>query len=219
MKHLARFLTGLLATAIIAPYAAAHFKLLEPPSAIVERDNGDPQKMAPCGGNSANPTRGTPADMGTPSNIVTKVRGGTKLHLKVQETVYHPGHYRVALAVNSREELPKDPEVTTRESARGPQSVSAVIQNPVRPPVLADGLWPHSTRPSGAMPPWETDIDLPNINCEKCTLQIIQFMSEHGLNRDGDYSYHHCADLQITADPAKPLDTRWGAAPARGGTR
>lgn len=218
MKHLARFLTLLLATATLAPFAVGHFKLIEPPSAIVERDNGDPQKMAPCGGNSANSARGTPADLGTPSNIVTKVRGGTKLHLKVQETIYHPGHYRVALAVNSRSELPKDPEVTTKDSARGPQSVSAVIQNPVQPPILADGLWPHSTRPAGAMPPWETDVDLPNINCEKCTLQIIQFMAEHGLNRDGDYSYHHCADLQITADPAKPLDARWGA-PARGGAR
>jgi hypothetical protein len=156
--------------------------------------------------------------MGMPSNIVTKVQGGSKLHLKVQETVFHPGHYRIALAAN-RSDLPKDPEVTTRESARGPQSVSAVIQNPVRPPLLADGLWPHTTRPTGTMPPWEADIDIPNINCEKCTLQIIQFMAEHGLNRDGDYSYHHCADLQITADPAKPLATGWTAAPARGGTR
>ena len=219
MKHLARFLAALLVLATMAPFTNAHFKLLEPTSAIVERDNGDPQKMAPCGGNSANAARGTAADLGTPSNIVTKVRGGTKMHLKVQETVYHPGHYRVALAVNSRSELPKDPEVTTVDSARGPQSVSAVIQNPVRPPLLADGLWAHSTRPTGALPPWETDIDIPNINCEKCTLQIIQFMAEHGLNRDGDYSYHHCADLQITADPAKPLDTRWAAPPARGGGR
>ncbi len=28
------------------------------------------------------------------------------LHVKVQETVYHPGHYRIALAVNSPTELP-----------------------------------------------------------------------------------------------------------------
>jgi hypothetical protein len=211
MKHFSRLLTVVLLFAIFAPSSKGHFKLLEPPSALVEADNGDPQKMAPCGGTSAN--------AGTPSNIVTSVRGGTKLHLKVQETVYHPGHYRVALAVNSRAELPKDPEVTTRESARGPQSVSAVIQNPVRPPLLADGLWAHNTRPTPPAPPYEADIDIPNINCEKCTLQIIQFMAEHGLNRDGDFSYHHCADLKITADPAKPLDTRWSAAPARGGAR
>jgi hypothetical protein len=41
----------------------------------------------------------------------------------------------------------------------------------------------------------EADIRLPNINCEKCTLQIIFWMGEHALNRDGDYSYHHCANL------------------------
>ena len=110
MKHLARFLTLLLATATLAPFAVGHFKLIEPPSAIVERDNGDPQKMAPCGGNSANAARGTPADLGTPSNIVTKVRGGTKLHLKVQETIYHPGHYRVALAVNRVRNFPRIPK-------------------------------------------------------------------------------------------------------------
>jgi hypothetical protein len=208
MNHLVRFLAVILLALATAPLTVAHFKLVEPPSALVEDDRGDPQKMAPCGGISAN--------AGTPSNIVTKVRGGSKLHVKVQETIFHPGHYRIALAVNSRAELPKDPEVTTKDSTRGPQSVSAVIQNPVRPPILADGLWAHTTRPAAA---FETDIDLPNINCEKCTLQIIQFMAEHGLNRDGDFSYHHCADLQITADPAKPLDTRWTAAPARGGGR
>jgi hypothetical protein len=59
---------------------------------------------------------------------------------------------------------------------------------------------------------WETDIDIPNISCPKCTLQIIQFMAQHGLNADGDFSYHHCADLEITADPTKPLATGWPAA-------
>ena len=209
MRHSAGFLALLLVTTMFSPSAVAHFKLLEPPSWLVENDLGDPQKMAPCGGTSAN--------AGTPSNIVTRIRGGSKLHLKVQETVFHPGHYRVALAVNSRADLPKDPEVTTRESARGPWSVSAVIQNPVQPPILADGLWPHTTRPTA---PFETDIDIPNITCEKCTLQIIQFMAEHGLNRDGDFSYHHCADLQITADPAKPIDARWTTVSAgRGNAR
>ena len=38
--------------------------------------------------------------------IVGKAVGGQKLRVRVQETVYHPGHYRVALAVNSRDELP-----------------------------------------------------------------------------------------------------------------
>jgi hypothetical protein len=184
--------------AVLQLHALAHFTLLEPSSWLVENKLGDPQKMAPCGGTSA--------DAGKPSEVVGKATGGQKLKVKVLETVYHPGHYRIALAVNSRSELPPDPDVVTKDSERGPRSVSATIQNPVKPPVLVDGLWAHTARMTD---PFETEIELPNINCKKCTLQIIQFMAEHGKNPDGDYSYHHCAELQITADKAKPVDSRW----------
>ena len=200
MRHAVALLLVLLGLALAMPLAEAHFKLLSPQSWIVENDLGDPQKAGPCGGTSAN--------AGTPSNAVNKVQGGQKLHLKLQETVFHPGHYRVALAA-SRAELPQDPETATRESARGPQSISAVIDKAPKAPVLADGLFVHTAKASDA---FETDIDIPNINCAKCTLQIVEFMAEHGLNRDGGYFYHHCADLQITADPAKPIDKRWPAA-------
>ncbi len=57
----------------------------------------------------------------------------------------------------------------------------------------------------------EADVEIPNINCAKCTLQVIEFMAAHGRNKDGDYSYHHCADLQIRANPDKPIDTRFPA--------
>ena len=33
----------------------------------------------------------------------------------------------------------------------------------------------------------------------------------HGRNKDGDYTYHHCAELQIRANPNKPIDTRFPA--------
>lgn len=204
MKPCARLLLVLAGFAIaMQPATYAHFRLLEPASWIVENERGDPQKAGPCGG--------TNADWGKPSYVIGKAMGGSKIHLKIQETVYHPGHYRVALAVNSPNELPLDPQTTTRDSEKGPWSVSAVIQNPPQIPVLADGLFVHSTRPTGTMDPWETDVQLPNISCRKCTLQVIQFMAEHALNNPGGYSYHHCADLQITADPSKPRDTGWPA--------
>ena len=128
------------------------------------------------------------------------------LHIKVKETIYHPGHYRVALAVKDRTELPADPEPVTREGPRGPISVSGKIDPAPKAPVLVDGLFIHKERPQTE---WEADVKLPNINCEKCTVQIIQFMEEHGLNRDGDFTYHHCADLKITANPALPIDAGW----------
>jgi hypothetical protein len=186
------------ALALLAPFAGAHFKLLEPQSWLVENNLGDPQKLGPCGGTSAN--------SGTPSNAVTKVTGGQKLHIKVQETVFHPGHYRIALAVNSPDELPPDPEAVTRPSEKGPWSVSAPIASPVKIPVLADGLWVHTSKVTD---PFETDVTLPNIRCDHCTLQITQFMAEHGYNKDGGYYYHHCAVLQITPDPSKPIDKGW----------
>jgi len=206
MKRFMGFALAIAGTTLVPQYMSAHFRLLAPDSAIEEINLGDPQKIGPCGGTSAN-AKG-PANPGTPTGAITKVTGGQKLHIKVQETVYHPGHYRISLAVNSRAELPADPEVVTRDDAKGPQSVSAAIMSTLKPPVLVDGLWAHNTRESAANP-WETDITLPNINCAKCTLQIIQFMAEHGRNKDGDFSYHHCADLSITADASKPVDRTW----------
>lgn len=199
-----RWLFLVAASAMAAqPAISAHFKLLEPASWLIEDQRGDPQKAGPCGGSNT--------DWGKPSYAIGKAMGGSKLHIKVQETIYHPGHYRVALAVNSPTELPLDPQVTTRDSERGPWSVSAAIQNPTQAPILADGLFVHSERPTGQMAPFETDVTLPNISCKKCTLQVVQFMAEHGFNNPGGYSYHHCADLQITRDPAKPVTMGWPA--------
>jgi hypothetical protein len=185
-----------------APAPAPHFRLIEPVSWIVEDQRGDPQKAGPCGGTNTN--------WGTPSYVINEARGGSMLHLKVEETIYHPGHYRVALAVNSPLELPPDPETQTVETERGPRSVSATIQDPPQIPVLVDGLWAHDTRPTGPQT-FEADIRLPNIDCEDCILQIVQWMADHAFNNPGGYTYHHCAHIQITADPSQPLDTGWPA--------
>ena len=189
------------AVVMAAPFAMAHFHLLEPQGWLVESNLGDPQKLGPCGGTTAN--------AGMPTGIVNKVTGGSKLHIKLQETVFHPGHYRIALAVNSRDELPADPMTVTRDGDKGPQSVSASIANPPKIPVLADGLFAHTMKSAD---PFETDVQIPNISCPKCTLQIVEFMAEHGYNKDGGYFYHHCAEMQITLDAAKPMDRGWPAA-------
>lgn len=187
-----------LSMVFLVPRANAHFKLVEPAPWITDNGLGDPQKLGPCGGTSQDP--------GTPTNIVTKVQGGSTLHIKIQETVFHPGFYRIALAVNSRSELPPDPQPVTVPTDNGPRSVAGTIHFPPQIPILADGIFQHTAK---ATAPWETDIQLPNITCVKCTLQLIEFMAEHRLNKDGDYTYHHCADLQITADPSKPVDEAW----------
>ena len=195
------------AIACLGGVVDAHFALISPAASMVQNRLGDPQKIGPCGGVSANPGRGTPANPGVPSGAVTNVKGGTSLHLLVNETIFHPGHYRVALA-RTAAELPKDPVVTTKQTEQGVRSESAEIQNPPVAPILADGLFVHTERPTAN---WEADIEIPNVTCMGCVMQVIQVMFNHpGVAVDGGFSYHHCAVLNITADPTKPVDTRWG---------
>jgi len=176
----------------------AHFILQAPASWVVENQLGDPQKAGPCGGSTTQ----------TLTNAITSVRGGDSIHIKVQETIYHPGFFRVALSVLDRKELPADPEETVRKNARGADiSVSGKIESAPQPPVLADGLFLHHTNVRNQV--FEADVKLPNINCAKCSLQVIQFMEEHGVNAEGRFTYHHCADLKITANPDMPIDKRW----------
>lgn len=199
LTHLVAASAAVCALAIPAA-AAAHFILLSPASAIKENRLGDPQKAFPCGTNDTIKAEA--------SGAVTELQGGELMKLQVRETIYHPGHYRVALAVNSLSELPPDPETVTRQGARGPISVSAKIDPKPKAPVLADGLFIHTAKPPGDGT-LETYVKVPNINCTGCTIQVGQWMAEHGPNVPGDYTYHHCATVNIKASKHMPIDKSW----------
>jgi hypothetical protein len=114
---------------------------------------------------------------------------------------------RIALAVKDRAELPADPEDTTKDVNGKPWSDKGKVDPNPKPPVLVDGLWDHHTRVPGQE--FDTYVKIPNINCDHCSLQVIQFMENHPVNPDGRFTYHHCADLKITANPRIPIDTAW----------
>jgi hypothetical protein len=188
---------AIIALTLTSAAAHAHFKLDAPASWIAQDDKGDPQKMAPCGG--------TMGDGGTRTGAVTDVKGGAMMPLVVTETVFHPGHYRVALArrINL---LPGDPEAVLKQTERGMVSDHGVIDANPKAPVLADGLWPSKQRRNS---PLETTVHIPNIDCQGCVLQVIQFMENHPGVREGGYSYHHCAIVNIKADAAFPAESGW----------
>src|SRR5690606_3785661 len=66
----------------------AHFRLVSPEAATVQNAVGDPQKAPPCGGGT---------DF---TGAVTAFRPGETITITIDETVFHPGHYRVVLAVD-----------------------------------------------------------------------------------------------------------------------
>ena len=141
-----------------------------------------------------------------PSNMITTFKAGETITIAIDETVTHPGHYRVALAEEDMMDLPAPPEVTKGSTACG----SAAIMDPPVYPVLADGELQHEKAFSG---PQSFMVKLPDdVTCEKCVLQVIEFMSNHGLNNPGGCFYHHCANIKITADGAGGSGGGGGAA-------
>ena len=105
---------GCVLLAVLVAPGVAHFRLLEPASWLQESELGDPQWAPPCGGTSTDP--------GKPTGAITNIRGGDKLHIRIREMAFHPGFYRVALAVNSRDNshrIPK-PEPKQAPTVHGP---------------------------------------------------------------------------------------------------
>ena len=167
------------AALVFAPVRThAHFVLVTPDAWMSQDAFGLPEKVGPCGDEGG----------GTPTGKVTVFRPGQTISVTIDEVVTHPGHYRVALAVNDRSELPPEPKVTP--TGNDP-CASAAIQSPPIFPILADNLLPH-TQAFGA--PQTFTVTLPtNVTCTKCTLQVLEFMSNHGA----PCFYHHCADISI----------------------
>ena len=159
----------------------AHFILLTPDSWMSQNALGSPQKLGPCGDEGG----------GTPTGSVTAYHPGETIAVTIDEVIMHPGHYRVALAVHDRSELPEDPEVTPKD---GDPCGSAAIQRPAVFPVLADGVLPHTR----AFPEAQTfSVTLPaDVTCARCTLQVVEYMSNH----PAPCFYHHCADISIRDD-------------------
>jgi hypothetical protein len=175
----------ILAILLSSGRARAHF-ILQAPACYSQQDTlGLPQKSAPCG----------QADTGSPvmtTGAVTHFQPGDTITVTIDEVIAHPGHYRVALAADQAS-LPADPVVTAGTMACG----TAAVENSPTLPILADGLLDHTAAFSS---PQSVQVKLPaGMTCTKCTLQIVEFMSDHGLNPQGGCFYHHCADISIGA--------------------
>jgi hypothetical protein len=186
--------------------AQAHFNLMSPTPSAVPPETVGGKGAPPCG-----------PDTDFPTSTTTPVMGGHTLHLDVKETVYHPGWYRIALGVNGRSDVPPDPNVygdaamTMKLDPTIPNkqaSVTSDKQVPAKFPVLAADVWDHTKM---ATMDFVMDLPIPNFDCPKCVLQIEEFMAQHAANPGGGFYYHHCANINITADHTMPLFVPPGA--------
>lgn len=169
--------------ALLASPAEAHFVLKTPAAWTTQDGLGLPEKAPPCGDPTVEAT-------GSVTGTITALHPGETVTITIDEVIFHPGHYRIALATD-RSLLPAEPPVTAGSTPCG----SVPVQSPPVFPVLADGLFEHTAAFSG---PQTTQVTIPSdVTCTKCTLQVIEFMSDHPLNNPGGCFYHHCADVSI----------------------
>jgi hypothetical protein len=177
---------------LLSSTASAHFDILTPPPASKAKSG---KGETPCG----------PA---LDSGVVTSVQGGHEIDLSVDETVNHGGFYRVALSLGDMNALPADNTVYDKaNNVLMPSSTAmsdhADYEMTPKFPVLADHLFAHEQ--SAAATKYMDKVMLPNVTCDKCILQVIEFMAPHGSNgAKAGFFYHNCANLKITADPALP---------------
>lgn len=157
---------ALVLAVVLAPAtAAAHIHLTAPTTRTTS------QKVGPCGATGS--VRGA---------NVTVLEPGSMLTVTWDETINHPGHYRISF----------DPD---GQDFTVPLSFTDTTQTEN---VLVDSI---ADRAGGA---YTQVVQLPNMACENCTLQLIQMMTDKPPYGDGNDIYFQCADIALRPGGAGP---------------
>jgi Lytic polysaccharide mono-oxygenase, cellulose-degrading len=143
----------------LAGDAGAHIELMSPEPRTLEL------KVAPCGLG------------GLPRANINHFDPGQTIEVVWQETIGHPGHYRISFDDDGDDDF-KDPRSFTDLNT----APSVMIDN------IADRTGTQIYRQM---------LTLPDITCGNCTLQVIQVMTDKPPYGDGDDVYHQCADLVL----------------------
>lgn len=169
-------------------------------------ERGGDTKMAPCG----NPE-------GVASGAVYTYAPGETITINITEYVSHPGYFRIAFDNDGDDDFMEprwivalDPENRdggcpiddTDQCRLGNQAEDGDFFNTAA--VLMDNLNPHLRATAPESYSWE--VTLPDVECDNCTLQIIQVMEDpaggfHGVFNtalgDNNDVYHQCIDVRL----------------------
>jgi MYXO-CTERM domain-containing protein len=170
--------------------ADAHIRLLFPTDWLNDDGTGTAQKTGPCG----DPLGEWPAL--TMTGKVTALKAGDSIMVSWMEMVQHGGWFRIVIAKDRMDPALKDPMVTAGQGTSSPTVTTVKPEGemvPVGGALVWDGLFHHPQGGAGKM--WQYKLTVPNMACDQCVMQVIQFMTPHPPN----YFYHHCADISISA--------------------
>jgi MYXO-CTERM domain-containing protein len=181
MRHLSSLVSSSAFAAFVAfsSSAAAHIELVDP----LPRYELPANKSCPCGDGDSNRQCDVPASESTDPNRSTNVttfEAGSTITVVAEEYIDHDGRMRVAF----------DPDGA---------DLSDFNDN-----ILMDVADPREAGLSTTSPRvWEFQIQLPDMTCENCTLQVIQVMNGNTTTPVMDpapaSTYYSCADIRLVA--------------------
>jgi len=159
---------------LLAPWAVAAC-LLAPTTAAahieisshITRHGKNQQKVGPCGAE----------DEGGPGDNIYVYEPGETVAIAWHEFVDHPGHYRVSFAEAGDDEF-VDPATADERYSNDA--------------VLLDGI-----DDVDGVDAYEVEVTLPQVECDACTIQIVQVMTDKAPYGDGNDLYYHCVDVQL----------------------
>lgn len=112
---------------------------------------------------------------------VATFKPGETIMVTFNEFVDHPGHYRVAFD-DDGQDIFVDPK-SFDDVGGGPG-------------VLIDGI---ADKQGGD---YQVEVELPDIECDNCVLQVIQVMTDKPPYGDGNDMYYQCADIALKGEVA-----------------
>ncbi len=180
---------ALLFTVAVPGVASAHIHLLQPKS---RTDDPTDQKTQHCGttgySRAAHPER------------ITYYKPGEKIKVMWDETINHPGWYRISLQPNG-EVFSYPPPGNGPPSNFPTVNQTGMTDSTTGAIVLLDRI-PDGVPGTTMM----ADVTLPNIECNNCTLQFNQFMTDRAeyTFTSGGAVYFNCADIVISNNPPPP---------------
>lgn len=158
--------------------ARAHLHLVEPAA----RDGGEELKDGPCGQTGS--VRGS---------VVTTFEAGQTIEIVIDEYIDHPSHYRVAFDVDGDDDFEDPVCLENCATNGGPDPVFAPGDPEI---VLVDFIADAGTREQ------RFTVTLPDVVCDRCTLQVIQVMyDKRPYTIGGNDNYYQCADVVLVARP------------------
>jgi len=174
-------------------------------------------KDGPCG--KAGGARGTNIYTYAPGAIIT---------VRFVETIPHPSYFRFAFQQSGDNEFKEPASIKPIDPSRpcpidsGDHCGPSDFYNTANVLPMMDNLDPHL---AGSSKTWEYKVTLPNVECDNCTLQVIQVMEDNAFHGDYDPTpgvgipdiYHQCIDLVLKAGAPSSNDAGSGGAGGGGG--